>query len=171
MAPAEIHSGAVYKIRRGHTLRAGRASVEGQTYLLTSATRDRERWFADFRLGCVASRALVRPQLWVDARLMAWVLMPDHFHVLVQLGPAGSLPLLAQRIKAVTSMEVGRATGTRGVWQRGYHDRAIRREESLRTVARYVVANPIRAGLVQRIGDYPFWDAIWVGDGGEPLDP
>ncbi len=29
-------------------------------------------------------------------------------------------------------------------------------------MARYVVANPLRAGLVERIGDYPLWDAIWV---------
>jgi len=32
----------------------------------------------------------------------------------------------------------------------------------LRRVARYVVANPMRAGLVKQIGDYPLWDAIWV---------
>jgi hypothetical protein len=29
-------------------------------------------------------------------------------------------------------------------------------------LARYVVANPVRAGLVQRVGQYPHWDAIWL---------
>jgi hypothetical protein len=29
-------------------------------------------------------------------------------------------------------------------------------------VARYVVMNPVRAGLVSRVGDYPFWDAAWI---------
>jgi hypothetical protein len=29
-------------------------------------------------------------------------------------------------------------------------------------VARYIVYNPVRAGLVSRIGDYPHWDAVWV---------
>ncbi|MFV3290267.1 transposase, partial [Pseudomonas sp. NY11955] len=29
-------------------------------------------------------------------------------------------------------------------------------------VARYIVANPIRAGLVSRVGDYPHWDAVWL---------
>ena len=48
------------------------------------------------------------------------------------------------------------------VWQRGFYDHAIRREENLRNVARYIVANPLRAGLVQQIGDYPLWDAIWL---------
>ena len=29
-------------------------------------------------------------------------------------------------------------------------------------VARYIVANPLRAGLVTKIGDYPFWNAVWL---------
>ncbi|MBB5859537.1 hypothetical protein GGR69_001194 [Xanthomonas arboricola] len=29
-------------------------------------------------------------------------------------------------------------------------------------MARYLIANPLRAGLVARVGDYPFWDAIWL---------
>lgn len=48
------------------------------------------------------------------------------------------------------------------VWQRTYHDHALRREEDLRAAARYVVANPLRAGLAEGIGDYPFWDAAWL---------
>jgi putative transposase len=48
------------------------------------------------------------------------------------------------------------------LWQKGYHDRAIRREEDLLAVARYIVANPLRAGLVKRVGDYPLWDAVWL---------
>jgi hypothetical protein len=29
-------------------------------------------------------------------------------------------------------------------------------------MARYIIANPLRAGLVDRIGDYPLWDAMWL---------
>jgi REP element-mobilizing transposase RayT len=158
-------------IGRSHRLRSGRISIEGQIYLLTSVTKGRLPLFGNFQLGCVASRALTQPRLWGDAKLIAWVLMPDHMHLLVQLRAGATLARVTQRIKAVTSMEIGRATGANGVWEHGYHDRAIRREEDLRDVARYVVANPIRAGLVQRVGDYSFWDAIWVGEDAEPLDP
>ena len=45
---------------------------------------------------------------------------------------------------------------------RAFHDHALRANEDLRQAARYVIANPIRAGLVRRVGDYPFWNAIWV---------
>jgi putative transposase len=48
------------------------------------------------------------------------------------------------------------------VWQRGFYDRAIRKEEDLLAVARYIVANPLRAGLVSQLSDYPFWDAVWL---------
>ena len=41
----------------------------------------------------------------------------------------------------------------------------VRRDEDLRGLARYIVANPLRAQLVQRIGDYPHWDAMWLDEG------
>jgi REP element-mobilizing transposase RayT len=50
----------------------------------------------------------------------------------------------------------------RPVWQNGFHDHALRQEEDLAEVARYIVANPLRAGLVERLGDYPHWHAIWL---------
>ena len=48
------------------------------------------------------------------------------------------------------------------MWARSFHDHALRRDENLLTVARYIVANPIRAGLVRRVGEYPFWNAVWL---------
>ena len=50
------------------------------------------------------------------------------------------------------------------IWQKGYMDRAIRREADLMRVARYIVANPLRAGIVEHIGDYPLWDSVWIDD-------
>ena len=152
-------------------LRKGRCSIDGQIYLLTSVTRGRARLFDDFWLACLFCRVMTQPCLWYDARLLAWVLMPDHFHLVAQLEPGGNLPKLMKRIKNVTSLELGRATNSRGIWQDGYHDHALRAEESVRDAARYVVANPVRAGLVASVADYSFWGAIWLEGGGEALDP
>ena len=33
---------------------------------------------------------------------------------------------------------------------------------SQKDVARYIVANPLRAGLVKKLADYPFWNAVWL---------
>ncbi len=46
--------------------------------------------------------------------------------------------------------------------KKGYFDRAPRYEEDVKAAARYIIANPLRAGLVARAGDYPLWDAIWL---------
>ena len=95
--------------------------------------------------------------------MLAWVLMPDHVHWLVQVGEEGNLSRVVNRLKSASSRQVHRLMGARGpLWQQGFHDHALRAEEDLRRVARYVLANPLRAGLVQRMGAYPYWNAIWV---------
>ncbi len=48
------------------------------------------------------------------------------------------------------------------IWQRGYHDHAIRYQESIKDIARYIVANPLRAGLVKSLRYYPYWNAMWL---------
>jgi hypothetical protein len=48
------------------------------------------------------------------------------------------------------------------IWQRGFFDRAIRKDDDLLGIARYIVANPLRAGIVDSVGDYPLWDAMWL---------
>jgi len=93
---------------------------------------------------------------------MAWVVMPDHLHWLVELRQ-GSLAELMCRIKSRSSRSINLMLGDSGQrWQRGYYDRALRRDEDLRAAARYIIMNPIHAGWVKRVGDYPLWDAIWV---------
>jgi len=93
--------------------------------------------------------------------------MPDHLHALVVLGEM-PLALLMKRLKGRTALAINRRRDSRDrVWQQGFHDRALRREESMVAAARYIVANPVRAGLVRRLGEYSFWDQILVAVSGE----
>jgi REP element-mobilizing transposase RayT len=95
--------------------------------------------------------------------LLAWVLMPDHWHGIFSLGEGQSLSRLVNRLKANSSRAVRRDCGVaEKVWADGFHDHALRSDDDLVDVARYVVLNPFRAGLVRRIGDYPYWNAIWL---------
>ena len=117
---------------------------------------------------------LFDPRSWGDAKLQAWVLMPDHLHVLVALG-AMSLSEVVRRAKGRSAFEFNRSTSRRGeVWARAFHDRAIRGEGNLQEAARYLVRNPLRAGLVEALGAYPFWGSVWTGPDGplqERLEP
>ncbi|MBN8481247.1 MAG: transposase [Xanthomonadales bacterium] len=149
---------------QGHRrLRTGRRSLAGQIYIVTTTSFERRALFADREIAIMASRSIADARAWGDARLLCWVLMPDHWHGLIQLGDDDALGVVVNRFKSVASKAVRRVEpGIGPVWARAYHDHALRREDDILAVARYIVRNPVRAGLVERVGDYPFWDAIWL---------
>ena len=148
----------------GHqALRKGRVSLPNHVYLITTATINRQRFFDEFNAGCAAARCFENAAVLGDAKMLAWVLMPDHAHWLLQLGEEDELGNVVNRLKSSSSRLTNRVLDRRGMlWEPGYHDHALRAEEDLLDTARYIIVNPIRAGLVKRVGDYPFWDAIWV---------
>lgn len=88
--------------------------------------------------------------------------MPDHVHWLVQLPEGLTLGSLMRRLKGRSALALNDGTSGGRVWAPAYHDRALRREDDVRAAARYLVANPVRAGIVGRVGDYPLWDAVWL---------
>lgn len=143
-------------------LRKGRFSEAHRIYLITSVSENRAPWFRDLYLGRIVVRAFMgaRP----EAETLAFVVMPDHFHWLMQLGDAGDLSKAVQGVKSVSARLINRRLARKGtVWQDdGFHDHAVRRDEDLLAIARYIVANPLRAGLVRKLGDYPLWDAVWL---------
>lgn len=145
-----------------HRLRRGRYAEPNRIYLLTTNTLGREPVFKDFSLGRLIEGQFRYAQNQGWAKSLAWVVMPDHFHWLIEL-QQGTLSELMQKTKSLGTRAVNMSSGRKGsLWQQGYHDRALRRDEDLVKFAHYVVANPLRAGLVERIGDYPLWDAIWI---------
>jgi putative transposase len=143
-------------------LRYGRFSRAGQIYLVTSVIQDRQPVFADFHLGRLLVDELRRAQEQELAQSLAWVVMPDHLHWLFQL-KNGTLSGLIQQVKARSAIAINKARCRNGrLWQADFHDKTIRRDQELINVARYIIANPLRANLVQYIGDYPLWDAVWL---------
>ena len=114
-------------------------------------------------LGRIVVRALQDPTTTACATTLAYVVMPDHLHWLLQLHAGSDLSEVVWAVKGRSSFEINRARGMRGcVWQPRFHDRALRSDEQVGAVARYVVCNPIRAGLVSRLHEYSLWDAVWV---------
>ena len=148
----------------GHcALRRGRVSIPERSYLLTVVTHRRRCLFLDPLQARIASRIIHSDASWGDANLLAWVLMPDHWHGLVQLGDE-SLFRVVSRFKAHVTRALHASCAIEGaVWERSFHDHALRIDEGVRQAARYIVANPIRAGLATNALDYPYWNAIWLG--------
>ena len=144
-------------------LRHGRVSIPGQVYFITTVTHEREPLFRNFAHARLAIGELRRLNDCALVTSLAWVVMPDHLHWLLALGHSHSISIVAKMLKGRTATAINRGSARRGaVWQRAYYDHALRRDEDLAGVARYIVANPLRAGLVKKLGDYPHWDAVWL---------
>ena len=145
-----------------HLLRRGRVSEPGRLYMLTSIVENRSPVFQDLWLARLLIEQFRQAEREDAARSLAWVVMPDHFHWLIELRQV-TLKTLMRRLKSRSTCRVNLTGNRQGrLWQQGFHDRALRREDDIRAVARYIVANPLRAGLVERVGDYPHWDAVWL---------
>ena len=149
-------------IYHGKHLRTGRVSEPGRPYLITTVTHDRRALFRDWRIGRLLAAELHEATQCDYVETLAWVIMPDHLHWLMIPGTE-ALDAVVRRVKSRSARSIHRVFGTRGtLWQKGYHDRAVRKDEDIRAMARYIIANPLRAGLVESIGDYPLWDAVWL---------
>jgi REP element-mobilizing transposase RayT len=142
-------------------LRKGRFSQPGQEYLITCVTWRRHPWFHDFHLARLLIQTMRQSEEKGFLSWFAWVVMPDHFHALVRLEQQ-TLSRVIGRFKGYSAHALNHVLGRTGrFWQPGFHDHALRREEDRLEVARYLVANPLRAGLVRSVRDYPHWDCIW----------
>ncbi|WP_150305926.1 REP-associated tyrosine transposase [Pseudomonas saliphila] len=146
------------KNSKGHSrdLRIGRTSEPGRLYLITAVTLNREPVFAKLANARTLINVFRAESELKQVRTWAFVVMPDHFHWMVQLNDE-ALSHVVGRVKGIAARRLGRA-----IWQDGFHDRALRQEHDLKAMARYVVANPIRAGIVDSVADYPHWDAVWL---------
>ena len=149
---------------QGHkALRRGRFSQENNMYHVTIVTYQRQPVFSSFETASALARVLNSPAVLKTSSLSAWVIMPDHWHAIVQVGQHDSLSQIVGRIKAISTRVIHNKKLWEGnLWTKAFHDRALRSENELLPLARYIVANPLRAGLVQRAGNYPFWNAAWV---------
>lgn len=84
----------------------------------------------------------------------ACCLMPDHLHWL--MADSASMEQLVHSFKSYSTY-VARTLGCRSrVWQRSYWDHVVRRDEDLYEVAKYIVQNPVRKGMVTDFREYPY---------------
>ena len=95
--------------------------------------------------------------------LQAAVVMPDHVHMLLAPYDGVLLSRLVSRIKGVSARWINIEAGRFGhVWQREYFDHILRSDEDIQRKAEYICQNPVRAGLVKCVDDYPWIWRQWV---------
>ena len=131
---------------------------------------------------CAGSCVLARPNIAVlvaDAirhfdgsryRLLAWCVMPNHVHIVVRLFPGQELAAAIHSWKSFSAKRINRNLGRSGpLWGREYYDHLVRDGDQLGRIVRYVINNPVKAGLKD-------WAWVWGQDapttaGGTPALP
>lgn len=150
-------------------LRKGRLSESNRAYCITTVTQNREPFFNDFYVARIVINTMKNLHNEGVIKSLSWVLMPDHLHWLFQLGSMGTngfepaLSTVMKRLKAVSARAINdylKRTGS--IWQKAYYDRGVRDNEDITSIARYIVANPLRVNLVGSISEYSHWDAQWL---------
>jgi REP-associated tyrosine transposase len=121
----------------------------------------------------------------------AWVVLPDHMHCLWTLPERDSdfprrwKAIKTEFSKSLPSSEprsiVGLRRGERGIWQRRYWEHTIRDDRDFASHMDYIHFNPVKHGLAEHPGDWPFssfrrsveaglYPRGWLGGNGEPAE-
>jgi putative DNA methylase len=92
----------------------------------------------------------------IDAWLDAWVVMPNHIHVLIELMAEPTLDEILHSWKSYTSHEANKILRRHGsFWQDDYWDRFIRNQTHYDNAIGYIHQNPVKAGLCKCAEDWP----------------
>ncbi|MBI4481266.1 MAG: transposase [Acidobacteria bacterium] len=130
------------------------------TYFVTSATWERRALFIRTRACEIFLEALLHYRGQGTYRLHAFVLMPDHFHVLITPGSEKSLERVVQYIKGASARHIGEQLNMRfPVWQRGFSDHRIRDLHDYESHLQYIEQNPVRSRLAAAPNEYPWSSA------------
>jgi len=148
-----VTRGVLYRRNLPHIVRYDRP------LFITFSTID--RWVLPSGARTIALRHIVFEhgrKIWLDVA----VVMPDHAHVVLTVLDS-TLDALMKSMKGVSARNINLLLGRRGfVWQDESFDHVLRGNERSRSKLEYVCNNPVRAGLVTSVDDYPWIWRSWI---------
>ena len=141
-------------IRKTGDLRKGRVSVPGARYFITCAcVRPTDQLISGECPEAIDS-AIQLLNEHHDMTLLAATIMPDHVHLLFQLGQRLSVSRVIGKWKAITKTALARSGLS---WQQNFYEHRLHTDDTLEPFARYVFLNPYRARLIPSTATWPHW--------------
>ena len=129
-------------------------------YFVTSATLDRQPLFANPHSAAMFIDVLYWTRARYEHLLLAFVVMPDHFHLLAVPRGDDTISQLVRFIKGrFARLHNGDLSKQGAIWQASFHDRVARTETDIEQFVAYIELNPVRAGLSEDPAAYPFSSA------------
>jgi putative transposase len=125
------------------------------TYFITAATFQKQSLFQSDRMANLFLEVLLSYRSQQKYLLHEFVVMPDHFHLLVT--PTLTLERALQLIKGGFSFRAKRELGFGGeIWEKSFHDRRVRDWEEYCAFRRYIHLNPVKRGLAEVAEQFPY---------------
>ncbi len=152
--------------------RIARALVDNCCYHLTNRGNGRQQIFhkdEDYR---AFIDLLLQARGKYGVKLLAWCLMPNHYHLLVQPAEADQLNKWMQWLMTTHVRRYHKHYGSSGhVWQGRYKSFIVQDDAHLLTVTRYIEGNPVRALLAPAVGQWPWSSYQGRNEATEELRP
>ena len=119
-----------------------------------------ECWLAEPEIATLVEEALLHFD-GIRYRVLAWCVMPNHVHVVIETLAGHSLSDVVRSWKSYTSTAANRRLGRSGAfWHRDYFDRYMRDQKHLEATVDYVERNPVKAGLAHAPQLWR-WSSAW----------
>jgi REP-associated tyrosine transposase len=129
-------------------------------YFVTMDTWERHAVFINTDLAKIVVEQIVSCRDRGFYKLHAFVLMPEHLHVLLTPNEDASIEKVMQMIKGGSSHRIGKEKPQAfPIWHRSFHDRWIRDAEQFWQAKSYIEQNPVKAGLAQAAEEYAWSSA------------
>jgi putative transposase len=123
-------------------------------YFVTFCTFERRKTLSDSTIATFVLTQFQRTARAMAFEILAYCLMPDHVHLLVEgISAAADFRRFVKRLKQ-SSGQVYSHRAKHRLCQEGYHDRVLRYDDNAKNIARYIIANPVRAGLARIPSEY-----------------
>jgi REP-associated tyrosine transposase len=137
-----------------------RVVASERTFFVTSSTWGRRALLQSDRSARLLIDVLYHYRNEGKYLLHEFVIMPDHFHVLITIGVEMTVEKAVQFIKGGFAYRAGRELGFRApVWQKGFSEVRVTSAEALRGIQAYIQSNPVKRLLALTPADYPYSSA------------
>jgi len=134
-----------------------RYDLENCSYFVTTKTIRNKPYFRDHHLAELFVENLYSCREKYKFLLLAFVLMPEHFHALIAPQTGYTISGVMQKIKSLFVKRLREEMNWSGTfWQKSFYDFVIYREEKLLEKIDYTLQNPVRKGIVENPEDYIF---------------
>lgn len=137
-------------------------SVAVHAYRVTVGSHHGAPRFADFPVGAAVSAELHLMHVSGVWDLLAWVLLPCRLEALFIVRCGGICETTAMFLGGASRRAARAARVERLLWAERFEYRAMHNEDEIAAAARDLLDMPVRAQLVERRADYPFWDNAWL---------